>query len=476
MPDRPMKIALVSPPISLEARYGKLAGSGSSMPSLGLLSLAAVARKAGFEAHIIEAPALGLSFGEVMERLAAIRPDIVGLTATTLSIFNAHETARGVKEAMPEAVTVVGGPHVSAAPILTLERFPSFDIAVLGEGEATLIELMEALSEGRDVSAVAGLAVRTDGKAVLTAPRPFIKDLDTLPLPAWDLMPGFPAAFKPAPFRYRQLPAAILVSSRGCPNRCIFCDRTVFGRACRFFSADYVMSLIKELHDRYGVKELEFEDDTFVVNKPRVMDICDRLKSSGWGMSWSCLGRVDMVNPELLKAMKAAGCWQISYGIESGDQGILDLVEKKIKLERAREALAWTKEAGMMTKGFFIMGFPTETIATMQKTIDFAKKEALDDISVFKLTPLPGSKIYDMARDYGTFDDDWRKMNLLDTVFVPNGLTKEDLDDACRRMLKEFYLRPSIIASYMLRLAKKPSHLADLLRGFSAFVKTVSAK
>src|SRR3990172_940723 len=169
--------------------------------------------------------------------------------------------------------------------------------------------------------------------------------------------------------------------------------------------------MIRHLHEIYGVRELVFEDDTFVMHKSRVLKICEGMRKSGWGITWSCLGRVDMVDPEMLACMKAAGCWQIGYGVESGDQEILDFVEKKIKLERVRQALAWTKQAGIMTKGFFILGFPKETKATMQKTIEFAKANPLDDISVFKLTPLPGSKIYDIAPEYGRFDNDWRKMN-----------------------------------------------------------------
>jgi radical SAM superfamily enzyme YgiQ (UPF0313 family) len=468
------KIALVSPPSSLEERYGKFAAAGSTMPSLGLLSLAAVAMRAGVDAKIIEAAAYGLSQDEVTNELASYQPDLVGITATTLSIFHAHETAEAAHQALPGILTVIGGPHVSAVPEETLKRFPHFDLAVLGEGEATLVELMEALSDGKELSAVRGLALRDGNEIVLTGPREKIKDLDSLPFPAWGLLPGFPARFRPAPFRYRQLPAATLVSSRGCPNNCLFCDRTVFGRACRMFSAEYVLDMIGRLHKDYGVRELVFEDDTFVVNKPRVLKICEGLRKSGWGITWSCLGRVDMVSPELLKEMRKAGCWQIGYGVESGDQSILDLVEKKIKLERVRQALAWTKETGMMTKGFFILGFPTETKETMQKTIDFAKSNALDDISVFKLTPLPGSRVYEIAHEYGSFDNDWRKMNLLDAVFVPKDLKKEELDEAARRMMREFYMRPKIFLSYIGRLLRNPSHILPLLKGFLAFRRAVS--
>ncbi len=467
------KIALVSPPSSQEERYGKFAGAGSTMPSLGLLSLAAVAMRAGVDVRIIEAAAYGLSQSRVTAELSAFKPDLVGITATTLSIFHAHETAQAAHDALPGAVTVIGGPHVSAVPDETLTRFPHFDIAVIGEGEETFIELIDAIPDGR-ASFVPGLVLRKDGGIFHTEPRAKIKNLDSLPFPAWDRLPGFPGRFRPAPFRYRRLPAATLVSSRGCPNNCLFCDRTVFGRACRMFSAEYVLDMIGHLYEKYGVRELVFEDDTFVVNKARVMAICEGMKRSGRGMTWSCLGRVDMVNPELLRAMREAGCWQISYGVESGDQAILDLVEKKIKLDRVRQTLAWTKEAGMTTKGFFILGFPTETKETMQKTIDFAKANALDDISVFKLTPLPGSRIYEIAHEYGQFDNDWQKMNLLDSVFVPKDLTKEELDEAARRMMKEFYMRPRVVLSYLMRLARNPLHVLPLFRGFFAFLRAVN--
>ena len=467
------RILFVSPPLSLEERYGDLAGAGSSMPSLGLLMLGAVARRAGYKPFIIEAAAENMSLPQVMDRVAEIQPEMVGITATTLSIFNAHTLAEEVKQLDPGIVTVVGGPHVSAVPVETLTRFPNFDIAVIGEGEDTLNELLSALNEDRQLSAVAGLALRDSESIKLTAKRPRIKDLDTLPFPAWDLLPGFPGNYKPTPFRHLQLPAAPLVTSRGCPNNCIFCDRSIFGRACRLFSADYVIAMIRELVEEYGVRELVFEDDTFVMNKPRVTKICQAIKESGWNLTWTGLGRVDMVDQELLSIMREAGCWQIAYGIESANQDILDLVEKKIKLERVSQALTWTKQAGMLTKGFFILGFPTETQASIQRTIDFAKRESLDDISVFKLTPLPGSRIYEIADEYGTFDNDWRKMNLLDTVFVPKDLTQRELEDSAKRMLKEFYLRPKTVLSYIGRVMKKPSLIPAVLLGLGAFLKTV---
>lgn len=463
----------MSPPLSLEARYGHLAGAGSSMPSLGLLMLAAVARDAGYTPFIIEAAAQNLSLAEVMARVRHLDPDLVGITATTLSIFNAHGVAQAVKELDSRIVTLVGGPHVSAVPVETLTRFSCFDVAVIGEGEETFVELLAALEQDRDLSAVAGLAFRGGDEVRLTGRRPPIKELDALPFPAWDLLPGFPHDYRPTPLRHLQLPAAPLVTSRGCPNNCTFCDRTIFGRSCRLFTADYVVRMIRDLVERHGVRELVFEDDTFTLNRQRVMAICEAVKQSGRRVTWTCLGRVDAVDEELLNAMHEAGCWQIAYGIESGDQDILDLVEKRIQLDRVSQALAWTRQSGMLTKGFFILGLPTETQATMERTIGFAKRAALDDISVFTLTPLPGSQLYEHAEEYGAFDNDWRKMNLLDTVFVPRDLTQEQLERATRRMLREFYLRPRIVVSYLRRVARNPSLLPALLTGFGAFLKSV---
>jgi radical SAM superfamily enzyme YgiQ (UPF0313 family) len=470
------RVALVSPPVSLAERYGDLAGAGSSMPSLGLLMLGAVARRAGYRPFVIEAAAESLSLTQVVEMLRRIRPQVVGITATTLSIFNAHAVAEAVKGLELETVTVIGGPHVSAVPVETLSRFPSFDLAVIGEGEETFVELLDALDAGEELAGVAGLALPSAGGAELTAGRPPIKDLDTLPFPAWDLLPGFPGGYRPTPFRHLQLPAAPVVTSRGCPNNCTFCDRTIFGRKCRMFSAEYVLRMIRELVERYGVRELVIEDDTFVLNKRRVTRICEALRDSALGLTWTCLGRADAVDEELLRVMRQAGCWQIAYGIESGDQRILDLVEKRIRLERVSQALAWTRKAGMLTKGFFILGFPGEDAASMERTIRFAKTQAIDDISVFKLTPLPGSQIYETATEYGSFDNDWRKMNLLETVFVPRDLTREQLDAASRRLLREFYLRPRIVWSYLRRVARNPSLLPAVLLGFRAFLKSVTGK
>lgn len=466
-------IVFVNPPLSLEERYGKLSGAGSTMPSLGLLSLAAAARANGFRSYILEASSLGLDYQATIEEIFKYSPDYVGITATTLSIYNAAKLAEKIKKMDERIPIIIGGVHLTAAPEETMSNFKQFDVGIIGEGEETVVELLQSDNKQRDLRDIRGLIIRDGESFHLTEKRPFIEDLDKLPLPVWDLLTGFPKAYHPPSFRFRRLPAASIVTSRGCPMKCIFCDRSVFGNKCRWFSAEYIIEMIKTLNRKYGVREILVEDDTFVISKPRLIAICEKLLKEDLNLSWSCLARVDMVDSETLFLMKRAGCWQISYGIESGAQEILDFIKKRITLEQIETALKWTKEAGIETKGFFMLGHPTETIDTIEKTIKFAKRIDLDDFSIFKFTPLPGSEIYKVASQYGKFNDDWKKMNLLETVFVPKGLTKNELEKYSRLALRRFYLRPKIILVYLKRIIVNPRNLSKIFKGFIAFLQTI---
>jgi anaerobic magnesium-protoporphyrin IX monomethyl ester cyclase len=247
----------------------------------------------------------------------------------------------------------------------------------------------------------------------------------------------------------------------------------VFGTACHSFSADYVISMMRDLYDNYGIRHICFEDDTFVTFKKRLTEICNRLIELKLDLSWSCLGRVNHVNSESLALMKRAGCWQISFGIESGSQEILKTIHKNVTLEQIRSAVTMCSEAGILSKGFFIVGHPCETKETLAQTLEFALQLPLDDISVTMLTPFPGTEIYERAAEFGTFDGNWSKMNLLNAVFVPLGLTREDLENYQRIILRNFYLRPRIIACYLARLAKSPAIINGLSSGLRAFFRSV---
>lgn len=441
--------------------YGALAKAGNTMPALGLCYLAAAARLDGHEVLIADAIARQLDSEALTREVVDFRPDLVGITATTIAIGTAARWSEGLRRQLPKVPIVVGGPHPTAVPEETLRRFPVFDAAAVGEGEATLREL---LRDGL-VESVAGLVFRRGGELVRTPARGFLADLDTLPAPAFDLLPGFPRAYRPPAHTFVQLPAATLVTSRGCPKRCTFCDRSVFGNRFRAHSAAYVLKLIGELCDRYGVRELIFYDDTFMVDPRRVEAICRGLLDAGRRLSWSCFGRVDFVNPDLLKLMRRAGCWQIGYGIESGHPEILKKMDKGADLETMKRALTWTRAAGIQSKGFFIIGNAGETEATIEATIRFALDSDLDDFQITNLTPFPGSAIYATAAREGAFEPDWEKMNMLKITFVPTGLTAELLERKQREAYRRFYLRPSVILRNLLRAVRHPAQLVRLWRG-----------
>jgi anaerobic magnesium-protoporphyrin IX monomethyl ester cyclase len=469
----PHRIVFINPPLSLQERYGSLAEAGSTMPSLGLLSLAAVAREKGFECGIIEASSLQLTLEECLEQVKSWHPHIVGITACTTAVVSAAEVAKRIKEWDKNIITIIGGPHITALPEETMESYPQFDIGVIGEGEETLLALLGKIETGSSLDAIKGLIFQQNSKVFITEPRSFIAQLDDLPLPAWDLLPGFPQHYKPAALKVRRLPAAHLVSSRGCPFQCIFCDRSVFGRKYRIHSAEYMMELIKKLYHDFGVREISFEDDTFTLFTERLVKLCTMIMQEGLDISWSCNGRVEAVKPETLKIMKQAGCWQIAYGIESGEQRILDIAKKGITVDEIKCAIQWTHEAGIFSKGFFILGFPQESEETLQRTIDFATELKLDDVSISLMTPFPGTEIYKWGDKYGSLERDWKKMNLLDAVYIPQGLTGEKLLRYQKKFLRGFYLRPRILLSYLKRILKNPSLIPYLFKAFIGYLKKI---
>lgn len=449
--------------MSLTERYGRLAAAGSTMPPLALCSLAAVCRNNGFAVSIIDAACGELSHEQVVDALVSRKPRYVGITAMTCGIHSAARIANLIKRKRPDILTLIGGPHVTALPAETMRIFPEFDVGCIGEGEETLVDYMRAMQAGSSGDNVSGLVHRKGGAICLSGARPFIEDLNSLPFPAWDLLEGFPDRYVPAAIRCRRLPASHLVTSRGCPMKCTFCDRSVFGNRYRLFSVEYTFEMIKTLVNTYNVRDILFEDDSFTLHKERVLALCELIGKNNLRFSWSCLGRVDSIDATLLKIMRRAGCWQIGFGIESGNAGILDSVHKSIDLDRIREALAVTRRARILTKGFFVLGLPHETPDSIRETIRFAKTVALNDISVSFCTPFPGTVLGEHARESGDVDPDWNKMNLMNAVFVPKGFTKKQLEEFHAAFFRQFYFRPGIILDYVFRCIRNPGLLWRIL-------------
>lgn len=475
-----MKIILVQPPLTLEERYGVKHQSGGETIPLGLLYLAASARADGYPVKIIDAEILGLNIKAATEKIIAENPGLVGFTAVTVSVDNAAAVAKEIKELRPDIITVIGGHHLTTAPEETLNRFPHFDVGVIGEGEKTLSELTGVVKEsGFDKSrlrSVNGLIFKDESgeKFVITPPRSRTRNLDDLPKPAFDLLPNL-LAYSPPVHTVKKFPACNLVTSRGCPGQCVFCTRSVYGNALSAHSAEYMVDLVMELYQKYGIREIQFRDDNFTVFKPRLFRFCELMKDKKLNLVWTALARVDMVEPGMLKAMEEAGCWQVWYGVESGNNNILKLIKKNTTKEQIKKAIDWTKKAGIGVGAFFIMGHPGETKETLQETIDFALSLKIDEFHCTLMTPMPGSEIYKNWQKYGVFDNDWKKLSNWKAVFVPFGLTKEDLEKYNQKFFRKFYFRPRIVWGYVKRI-RSPKHFFVYFSGFLALLEWVFKK
>ncbi len=457
---RPRTVVFVEPPyVCWDRRRDRVREGEEEIPGIGTLTLAAVVRARGHRVHIVDGKRTGTPVERVARQVAALAPDHVGISATTISIHNAARIAARVKGLVPGVVVTVGGPHVSAVPEQTLALFPGFDYGVVGEGERSYPELIA----GDEPRAVAGLIWR-DGERVRANPRAEYLDgeeLDRLPEPAWDLVPDFPLRFQPNVFNYRATPVASVVTSRGCPFSCTFCDRSTSGRRGRFHSVDYVVEMCRRL-ERLGVRHVLFYDDLFTVSRRRVVELCERFLAEGFRFTWSCNSHPNLLDPEHLRLMRRAGCWQIAYGIESGSQRVLDVVKHEVKIPRMLETLRQTRAAGIRVKGLLMMAHPTEGEDSLAETVDLLRAAPLDLAQVTKFTPYPGTPSYATIRRHGTFDEDWERMNAMNWVFVPHGLTAEVLERWFRRAYRAFYTRPDVLWGLAKTLAGEPRYLRRL--------------
>jgi len=366
------------------------------MIPLGLASLAAVALEAGYSVQVVDAWAEGLRDpGQLAERLRALpAPRVTGVSVLTTNLPSAKETVAASRKIFPGTLLVIGGPHVSALPGEVLKEFPAADLGVYGEGEMTLKEILAAFTPGnkppRDLP---GTIWRdTEQKTVKAGPRPVIQDLDSLPRPARHLFPL--DKYHPHPPYGRRWRFVNEITSRGCPFHCAYCSKSVFGDSCRAFSPERVVEDLRELVTRFQVREVHFYDDDLTLNRKRSVEIMERLIAADLDLIWSCTTRCDLVDAELLRLMKKAGCWMVSYGIESGNEVLRQTVQKGVSREQIETAVRETQRAGIRVTGYFMIGLPGETEETVRETIRFADQLRFDYVNWGVMTVYPGSQFY----------------------------------------------------------------------------------
>lgn len=428
-----MKVLLINPPYN-SSKYKFI---GLVAPPLGIAYIAAMLEKSGVTVKILDAPALEIDHAKVKLEIEKYNPDIVAITSVTPTIGSALKTAEIAREACPDAVTVLGGYHPTFTyPEILKNDF--VDIVVRGEGELTMVDLVDAIENGRNLEDVKGIAT----KDFVTAPREIIEDLDSLPFPARHLLP-----MDEYKILNMKLTTGTIISGRGCPYKCSFCaSSAMHGQKLRLRSAKSVVDEMEHLVKDHDIEMVAFMDDTFTINKKRVYEICETIKERGLKNYWGCTARVDTISEDLLKTMKDAGCITMFLGVESADQQVLNQVNKKTNIAKIKQTFALTKKYGMRTIASVVLGMPGDTQSSIKNTINFVKTLE-PSYAVFSLaTPYPGTDFYIKAASENLIKiNDWSKYTLLSPVLETVDCSLEELKKLQRKAFKEFYLRPSYI-------------------------------
>ena len=446
-----MKIALIiSPYLDI---YGPDRSAVANNVPLGITYLAGYVRQFGHEPILLDPEAHNWSGEELHARIREFNPDFIGLSCVTATFLTAKDIAGRLKKEFSQPI-IIGGPHASAVPDLVLEHDPEFDIVVFGEGEETLREIMDRAAEGRSLEGCLGCHARENGRLIKNDRRPFIKDVDSLPRPARDLLDI--SLYRPNNQTSIGKVSQPIFSGRGCPFKCVFCSTsTIMGRPFRAHSPEYVVNEMEELIDNFGVEHIAFKDDTFTVNRKRVFQICELMEQRRIKIPWTAHATVSTVDEDLIKAMRRAGCICLLFGIESGDSEVSRKMGKGINLEQAAKAINLTHRYGIKTLTSYIFGLPGETRQSAQHTIDFACSVPSTISMFFVLVPYPGSAVYDhFVRENAELHAEWKYFCHTSTkpLVSIDDMTETEMLGLVSKAYRRFYGRPSQIIRMLGKL------------------------
>jgi len=414
------------------------------VPPLGLAYIAAVLEKENYNVSILDVPALNLTKQETYEELKKIKPNIVGITCMSSTIRGTLEAAYLAKKI--GAVTVIGGSHIASCPEEILS-YDFVDYGLIGEGEETFPQLVKAIEKKYSLKKIPGLVYKEKNKIKINPGFGFVKDLDSLPLPAYHLLP-----IKKYNLVIALHPMITMVSSRGCPGRCGFCFKKPGDHNLRFRSPEKIVDEMEFLVKKYKIKEIVIADDNLTTSKQNIKKICQEILRRKLKFRWEAPTRIDFVDLEILKLMKKAGCKRLRYGVESGDENILKLIRKGFTLDKIRQVFKWTKQAGIETFAYFIIGYVGETEETIKKTIEFAKELNPDMLMFCAATPLPDTHLYNLAIEKGFVDKNYWKDYTLGKTNKRLPFFVKDTDKWIKKAYRSFYFRPSYILKMILKI------------------------
>jgi anaerobic magnesium-protoporphyrin IX monomethyl ester cyclase len=446
-----VRVLLINPPLTAEQRYGKdLAQFGPCSEPLGLAYVAGALEQAGHEVEIYDGQTTILS---IFSYAPVEYYDLIGITMNTPSYGVVKSLCQEIKD-RPDTKhipIVLGGPHPTVMPEETLKDIPETDYVVKGEDAIPFIF---------GINPASGMITGLGAENI---------NLDTLPLPARHLLPM--KQYQITASRNKGHHAYTVIVARGCPFNCAFCCR-LHGRKVRFHSVDRVIQEIELLVRDYDAKEINLEADTITVNRKWVYSLCDALISTRLNtrVSWTCESRVDTVDEAMLRYMKQAGCWQVSYGVESGSQRLLDFIKKGITLEQVRETFRITKKVGINIRAFFMLGIPTESREESNATVAFSKALKANWSQFTICTPFPGTALYSWCLEHepGRISRNWSDFRThggwtaTDLAYTPQGRTEAEMKALQKQAYRSVYLRPGRVWSYLAKVRS----LRQLWQGF----------
>ena len=448
----------------------------AKVPQIGLGYLATIGKNLGYEVTILDCANKGLDADGVMSFLQHNSFDIVGLQCFTFEVGISRRIIKRIKAEYPNIITLLGGPHPTAVKEKIFCDIPELDYSFVGESEIGFSQFLKSLPDLQKdpdlLKSISGLCYLDSFGAFHSTPPEDIDNLDSLPFPDWSQIDPNTYPRMPQGLIFKQSPMAPIIATRGCPFKCTFCSSA--GTKIRSRSINNVIEEIKFLQTHYGVREIHFLDDNLSFYKSYIKELSQRIIDENLGISWCCTNglRIDCLDLETVRLMKRSGCYYISLGIESGSDRVLEFVKKKIGTQKTAEKI---KEMGQVSgldiNGYFILGFPTETLEEMNQTIDYALSLPLARANFHTFIPLPGTEVFGHLMDEG-----WDKEGVWETCFqgeipyIPKGLTKGNIVSIQRRALRKFYLRPHILWK-LFRSLHSLDQIKSLLMRLIAFGK-----
>ena len=464
-----MKVSLIFTTNELNPNFSDLSFRDESIgyiPPLSLLYVAAILEKAGVEVQLIDMDAECLSYNQALQEVNHFSPDLLGFT---LSTYSFHPILKWIKQFKSDTgiPVIVGGAHVALYPKETMTH-KDIDYLIIGEAEIPLPQFIHALRDGKSLEGIKSIGFRKNGEVCIDQTRQSIGNIDDIPYPARHLIKN--ELYKNILTKRKNFTA--MLSTRGCPYRCTFCDQKT--PKFRMRSAESFFQEIEYAYEHFQIREFDIYDSTFTANKKRVHKICELISQSGLDVGWTIRSRVDSVDEDLLKALKGAGCHAIMYGVESADRGILKRMNKDISPERITRIISFTKKIGIEMLGFFMFGFPGETHETIKKTIQFSLDLPLDYAQYTVLLPFPDTEIYEYYRKHG-MGDYWSEYTLDPenekiVELVGTEITRKEASNYLSVAYRKFYFRPRIIIRRALELRSLEEFLR-LSRGAYGILK-----